>query len=350
MVLKYFKGSIIILFAGLALAMSIVWFQTNSWPLTLQAGFTALLLAVLEISLSFDNAVVNASVIKKMTPLWRHRFLTWGILVAVFGMRLLFPLIIVGFIAHIDPIAAFLLSFSNPVRYAEIMISAHLSVASFGGMFLLMVCIHFFINQDKNTHWISFFEKPLQKISEFKGIEIVLALLVLIVLTGSLTSEDRYTYLISGLWGVVTFLLVHSLADWLAKIDLISDSNAMAASGGFGLFLYLEVLDASFSFDGVIGAFAVTNSLIQIMIGLGIGAVFVRSLTIYFVDKNTIEQFRFLEHGAFYALGALAVLMLLDPFLHIPEWITGLTGGFILIVSVLWSIYIDRKSGAEQNK
>ncbi len=344
MILKYFKTSFLILIAGLVLAMSIVWIQTNSLPLTLQAGFTALLLSVLEISLSFDNAVVNATVIKKMSPIWKQRFLTWGMLIAVFGMRLLFPLIIVALVAHIDPISAFSLSFSDPAKYAEIMTSAHLSVASFGGMFLLMVFIHFFVNKDKNTHWIPFVEKPLQKISEFKGVEIVLGLMILISLSRSLTGENIQTYLFSGLWGVITFLLVHSLAEWLEDMDIINDSKSATATGGFGLFLYLEVLDASFSFDGVIGAFALTNSLIQIMIGLGIGAFFVRSLTIYFVEQNTIEQFQFLEHGAFYALGALAALMLLEPFLHIPEWVTGLTGGAILLASVLWSIYIDRQS------
>lgn len=347
MILKYFKGSFFILLIGLVTAMTIVWWQTESFKLSMQAGFTALLLAVLEISLSFDNAVVNATIIKKMSSIWRQRFLTWGMLIAVFGMRLFFPLMIVTVISHIDPISAFQMSFSDPVRYAEIMKLAHLSVSSFGGMFLLMVFIHFFINEEKENHWIPMIEKPLKKISEFKGVEIVIGLLTLIIIVQCLSGDDVQKYLISGLWGVITFLLVHSLANWLEALELIANKNTITVTGGLGLFLYLEVLDASFSFDGVIGAFALTNSLIQIMIGLSIGAFFVRSLTIYFVEMNTLEQFQFLEHGAFYALGALAVLMLTEPFLHVPEWVTGLTGAFILVSSVLWSIYIDRKSRAE---
>ena len=114
-------------------------------------------------------------------------------------------------------------------------------------------------------------------------------------------------------------------------------------SAGFGMFLYLEILDASFSFDGVIGAFAITQSLIQIMIGLSIGAFFVRSLTLYLVEEETLSQIRFLEHGAFYALGALALMMLLDYFLHLPEWMTGLTGAAILGLSIFWSFHEDRK-------
>ena len=346
MIFKYFTGSFLILLFGIALATGIVWWQTQSISLSLQAGFTALLLAVLEISLSLDNAVVNATVIKKMTPVWRHRFLTWGMLIAVFGMRLLFPLIIVSLVAHIDPVSAFQLSLTQPDQYAQIMSSAHLSVASFGGMFLFMVFIHFFVNAEKENHWISLIEKPMKQISEYKSIELILSLALLILISNSISPDQTITFLNSGLWGIITFLCVHSLADWLEGMDLISDSKSVTASGGFGLFLYLEVLDASFSFDGVIGAFALTNSLVQIMIGLSIGAFFVRSLTIFFVDQSTLDQFQFLEHGAFYALGALAALMLSAPFYHIPEWVTGLTGAVILVASVLWSIYVNRRGRA----
>ena len=114
-------------------------------------------------------------------------------------------------------------------------------------------------------------------------------------------------------------------------------------SSGFGMFLYLEVLDASFSFDGVVGAFALSTDLFVIMTGLSIGAFFVRGLTLYLVEKQTLNQFIFLEHGAFYALGALALFMLLDPFFHFSEWLTALSGASILVMSVVWSIYIDRK-------
>lgn len=347
MILKYFKGSFAVLIIGLLIAMGIAWSQNPHPSFILQTGFTALLLAVLEISLSFDNAVVNATIIKKMTPLWRHRFLTWGILIAVFGMRLLFPLIIVAVMAHINPIEALVLSFSDPVQYAQIMTSAHLSVASFGGFFLFMVFLSFFIHPEKDTHWIGFIEKPMVKVGEFNGAESALALMLLIALTKMIPAENQMAYLISGLWGIITYILVHSLAEWLENLEIVDNANSVVASGGLGLFLYLEVLDASFSFDGVIGAFALTNSLVQIMIGLGIGAFFVRSLTIYFVEQNTLDQFKFLEHGAFYALGALAFLMYTEPFFHAPEWLTGLVGAAILAASVLWSIYIDRKSRAQ---
>ncbi len=343
--LKYIKGSLIITVLGLALAMGFEWHQTASMTAVVSAGLTALILAVLEISLSFDNAVVNATVIRKMDAVWKRRFLTWGILIAVFGMRLIFPLVIVAVVASIGPIEALMMSISEPQKYAEIMTSAHLTVSAFGGMFLYMVFLHYFMNTEKEEHWVKVIEKPLVLISQFKGIELIVAILTLLFITGAMRAEDQMRFLIPGLWGMITYMLVHSFSEFLEKLEIANADTTKKSimSAGFGMFLYLEILDASFSFDGVIGAFAITQSLIQIMIGLSIGAFFVRSLTLYLVEEETLSQIRFLEHGAFYALGALALMMLLDYFLHIPEWMTGLTGAAILGLSIFWSFYEDRK-------
>jgi len=343
---KYIRGSLIIAVIGLSLAMGFEWYQTGSTSHVLQAGLTALILAVLEISLSFDNAVVNATVIKKMDAVWKRRFLTWGILIAVFGMRLVFPLAIVGIIAHINPWEALMMSLNDPAKYAALMTSAHLTVSAFGGMFLFMVFLHFFMNEDKEDHWIHIIEKPLVVFSQYKGVELIVALISLLAITSLMQEADQIRFLIPGLWGMITYMIVHSFSDFLESLELTRDANLLAKktimSAGFGMFMYLEILDASFSFDGVIGAFAITQSLVQIMIGLSIGAFFVRSLTLYLVEKDTLSQIRFLEHGAFYALGALSLMMLLDYFFHLPEWLTGLTGALILAVSILWSFYVDR--------
>ena len=344
---KYIKGSLLFTFIGLITAMGFQYWQTENITSVLVAGWTALILAVLEISLSFDNAVVNATVIRKMDPVWKKRFLTWGILIAVFGMRLIFPVTIVGIVANINPIEAFKLSIQNPARYSELMTSTHLTVAAFGGMFLYMVFLHFFMNEEKEDHWVTFIEKPLVLLSQYKGIELIVALLTLLSITSYLSAEVQKSFLVAGLWGMITYMTVHSFSDWLEEKELMLQTGKSMLSAGFGMFLYLEILDASFSFDGVIGAFAITQSLVQIMIGLSIGAFFVRSLTLYLVEKNTLNQFRFLEHGAFYALGALAMMMLLDSFFHIPEWMTGLTGAIILAFSILWSFHVDRKSRTE---
>lgn len=342
--MHYFKGSIIIAVLGIILAMSVVAFQERNLFLVLQAGLTAVLLAVLEVSLSFDNAVVNATVLKRMNDLWRHRFLTWGMLIAVFGMRLVFPLVIVSVVAHINPFSALMLSFTDPKSYAEMMLSAHVPVSAFGGMFLFMVFIHYFFDDEKETHWIHFIERHMARAAQFKGVELVITLLVLLLLSYSVAEASQQTFLVSGIWGIITFMVVHGLSELLESQQ--AKLTGAAASAGFGLFLYLEILDASFSFDGVVGAFALTNSLVQIMIGLGIGAFFVRSLTIYLVENDTLDHFKYLEHGAFYALGCLAFLMLFDTILHIPEWLTGLSGALILGFSIYWSI----KENGQKNK
>lgn len=346
--LKYFKGSFIITFIGLIMVFGIVYLQDHSIAIATQAIFTAALLSVLEISLSFDNAVVNATVMKRMSEVWKRRFLTWGMLIAVFGMRLFFPLLIVSLIAKVGPIDALMLSIKDPVRYGEIMTSSHVYVSSFGGMFLLMVGISFFFDDEKEEHWFHFIENPLVRAAEYQGITIIIGMLALLIISKFMpTPETEHAFLYSGAWGALVFLLVHGLSAILEEKGGITDGKKVVAASGFGTFMYLEVLDASFSFDGVIGAFALTNSLFIIMIGLGIGAFFVRSLTIYFVEKETVDKFKFLEHGAFYAILFLAGIMLFDPLVHIPEWLTGLGGAIILATSVVASIYAAKSEALD---
>lgn len=341
MVLKYLKIPILSLVLGLAFVGYLSWQQSHSTGQILQSVLTVLLLCILEISLSFDNAVVNASVLRRMSDVWQRRFLFWGILIAVFGMRLLFPLVIVSVVGGFSLFESFMMALREPDRYSEMMKASHLAVASFGGSFLMMVAMHFFYNEEKEIHWIPVIEKPFARASKFRSIELLLGLGFLIGIHFFLPPNLQHTFIISGIWGIVVFMLVHGLSDLLEKASL---ANVKWLSSGFGLFMYLEVLDASFSFDGVVGAFAITHRLIEILIGLGVGAFFVRSLTIYLVEQETLEQFKFLEHGAFYALTALAMFMLFDHFFHFPEWLTALTGAAILTISIFWSIYEDRKS------
>lgn len=342
--MKYFAVPFASLLIGLCLAGYITWNNTASVATVLQILLTVGLLCVLEISLSFDNAVVNATVIEKMDPIWRRRFLTWGIAIAVFGMRFLFPLLIVSVIAHISMYDSLIMSLTKPQEYAKMMLDAHLAVSSFGGAFLLMVCLDYFLSEEKDVHWIQVIEKPVAKMSAFQSVELLLALGVMMAIYINLPEKDQLTFLISYLWGVMTFLIVHGVSALLEGGGL---SHLPFFSSGLGMFLYLEVLDASFSFDGVVGAFAISNQLLIIMIGLGVGAFFVRGLTLYLVERKTLSQFKFLEHGAFYALGFLSMFMLLDSFFHFPEWVTALTGAVILGLSVLWSIKENRNSTAQ---
>jgi uncharacterized protein len=125
-------------------------------------------------------------------------------------------------------------------------------------------------------------------------------------------------------------------------LDKSQETVELAAKGGLGAFLYLEVLDASFSFDGVIGAFALTQNLFLIAIGLGIGAMYVRSMTIMLVERKTLAAFRFLEHGAFWSILILSVIMFAQTLFHIPEVITGLLGAGVIALSLLSSLRYRR--------
>lgn len=333
--LKYFYSSIIFSVVGLAAAAGIGYYYGGTTGAALQALFIAAILSVLEVSISFDNAVVNATVLKDMTPLWQRRFLTWGMLIAVFGMRLVFPLLIVTVMAGIGPIEALKLAAFDPNEYARIMLTAHHEVSAFGGAFLMLVALKYFFDNEKEVHWIQAIEKPLVRLGKLEAAEVGFTLTFIYILSHYVPAEETLPFLYSGLAGVLTFMAVDALGEFL-KVPEAGKADLEKAS--IGMFLYLEVLDASFSFDGVVGAFAITNNLFIIAVGLGIGAMFVRSLTIMMVEKGTLETFKYLEHGAFYAVAALAVIMFLNTVTHIPELVTGLVGAAFIGVSMYSSL------------
>jgi hypothetical protein len=153
---------------------------------------------------------------------------------------------------------------------------------------------------------------------------------------------QKLVVLVSGLWGVLIYVAVDGISSLLEKEEQGSNVGDMVKRGGIGGFLYLEVLDASFSFDGVIGAFAITSDVVIIMLGLAIGAMFVRSMTVFLVEKGTLDEFVYLEHGAHYAIGILALIMLASIKYHIPEIFTGLVGVAFILAS-LWSSVRHRK-------
>ncbi|MBC7138352.1 MAG: DUF475 domain-containing protein [Defluviimonas sp.] len=331
--LGYFRWAFIFTAVGLALGLWLGFASEHTIGGAMKVFFIVCVLAVLEISLSFDNAIVNANKLKEMTPAWQHRFLTWGIVIAVFGMRILFPVLIVVVAAGIGPWQAVVLAASQPGEYAEIMQHAHLPIAAFGGTFLMMVALTFFFDHEKDVHWVHSLEDWASRYSSVRGIEIAVVLVIMLVFSRIVPPAEASVFISSAIWGLLTFLLVEVLGGVLDKNE---EAMSGAARGGLGAFLYLEVLDASFSFDGVIGAFALSQNLFVIAIGLGIGAMYVRSMTIMLVEKGTLAQYRYLEHGAFYAILVLSVIMYVQTIFHVPEVFTGL-GGAALIGIALWS-------------
>jgi uncharacterized protein len=339
---KYFGSSLIWTVLGLIAGGGVGYYYTSTMSAALSAIFVVAVLCVLEISISFDNAIVNATVLGKMTPLWQHRFLTWGMWIAVFGMRLVFPLLIVAVVAHLNPIAALKMAALDPQEYARIMLSVHHEVSAFGGAFLMLVAMKYFFDQGKVVHWIAVIERPLVKLGRLESAEVGIVLVLLFIVSKYVSPEEALPVLYSGIAGILSYLLVEGIGEFLKSPHDMGDTNRLTEKelhrASVGMFLYLEVLDASFSFDGVIGAFAITNNLFIIAIGLGVGALFVRSLTIMMVERGTLHAYAFLEHGAFYAVAALAVMMFLGTVKDIPEWITGSLGAAFIGFSVFSSI------------
>ncbi len=298
--------------------------------LGLHAFVLAAMLSVLEVTLSFDNAVINARVLKRMDEKWQNRFLTWGIWVAVFGTRVVLPIFIVALAAWVSPVIITMLAVKDPVAYGELLLGSHHIISAFGGAFLLMVSLKYFFNKGKDVHWIEIVEERLTRWGRVEAVEIALALCVLLGISYVATGEHVADILTAGIFGIVLFILMEGVTQALG-----ASAKLMEQTGLF-LFLYLNVLDTAFSLDGVVGAFALSSNIFVIATGLGIGAFFVRTITIYLVRKHILEAFIYLEHGAHWAILGLSGAMLASLVIHVPGVLIGGIGLCFILLS-FWS-------------
>lgn len=303
----------------------------------IQAFYIAALLVVLEVTLSFDNAVVNAKILAHMDEKWQRRFLTWGILVAVFGTRFVLPILIVSASVGASPLFIAKLAAFDPNEYGHLLEGARHAISAFGGIFLLMVSLKYFFSVGKDIHWIRSIERFVAGWGKIEAIEIGISLVVLIVLALLMPAEAA-NVLLAGIVGIVLFVVIQGVANSFTK-----DAEKSIGAGSAALFVYLNILDAAFSLDGVVGAFALTNELLLIVVGLGIGAYFVRSLTVYLVRRKTLDALVYLEHGAHWAILALAMAMLASIFVEVPEIITGSVGIIFVGAAYYSSLKLARK-------
>lgn len=304
--------------------------------------YSVLILTALEISLSFDNAIINAKVLGQMPAKWQKIFIFIGLPIAVFGMRLVFPILLVSISSGIDFSSVISLALHKPEQYQSILEHAMPYICSFGGSFLLMVFLNFFLSENEGHHWIPLIEnnRVTQKIRNYNSGYILFAVLIGFVVIYEAESSSQGSLAIAFLLGIIVHESIGLLNSFFDNTSI--NSMDVARNGLMG-FIYLEIIDASFSFDGVVGAFAISTNIIIIMIGLGIGAMFVRSLTIFFVEKKTLAKYIYLEHGAHYAIGFLAFVLLLKIFMHIPEWFSGSIGILILAISFVHSLKTNNK-------
>ena len=334
-----------------------VWFVA-SVLLFLYGGFFALyqgtILSVLELSLSFDNAVVNATILATMALVWRRRFLLWGMIIAVFGVRFVFPILIVYFSTSMGFLDSFNLAVNSPDEYEKIIQNSHHVIMSFGGMFLLMLFLKFIFDENKDTHWVKYIENfatKLSKVGDIKALFIMFLILGItyiapneVVMGDNLVKVDKLEIIVPMVIGVIAFYLLELLKGIMElKTDSNSDLKVTELSGGFISFMYLEIIDMSFSLDGVLGAFAITQNIVIIMLGLGIGAMAVRSLTIFMVEREVVSKYIYLEHGAMWSIGLLSLSMLILIFHHLPPMLITTFAIVPIGLAFIHSIYKNRK-------
>jgi len=327
--MKHFGFSII--FTVVCLGIAAYWGFTHGPNAGIQAMITALtitaILAVMEVSLSFDNAVVNASVLRGWDHFWKMIFLTVGIVIAVFGMRLIFPIVIVAVTADMGMLEVVKMALNDPIHYSEKLMAHHAEIAAFGGAFLMLVFLNFFLDEGKDTHWFKWLEARLANLANVPAMSAFLALIALLIMAANVEEAKRLVVTLAGIWGIVIYIGVQVLSHLLGgEPEIDEEGNAVAH-------------DASGATTGV-----VKSDVVIIMLGLAIGAMFVRSMTIYLVEKGTLDAYIFLEHGAHYAIGALAFIMLASGTgVHVPEVVTGLIGVAFIVWAVIASIQYKKR-------
>lgn len=280
-------------------------------------------LALFEIISSIDNAVVNADVLSTMEKRYRKWFLLWGILVAVFLIRGLLPWLIV-WIANpsLGPIGAFQGTFSNDPEIMKSVEKSSPLLLVAGGIFLLFLFLHWLFLEPKHFGLAGekFFSR--QGVWFFATVSILLS----VIIWYALKKEESMAF--AAALGSSVFFIVHGFREYAQQFErkMLGGKNRLS---NISKLMYLEVLDASFSIDGVVGAFAFTLSVPLIILGNGLGAIVVREFTIKGVDK--IKKYFYLKNGAMYSIFFLGTIMLLKSFgVEIPEYISPLVTFFAI--------------------
>jgi hypothetical protein len=301
------------------------------------------ILVLLEVTFSFDNAVINSKILARMSKFWQQLFLTVGIIFAVFLVRFALPVVIVmisagsGFMEVID------MALNDADRYAVTLHEAAPMINAFGGTFLVMIGINYFLDRQKDVHWLRRIERWLSRFGEYESFKILVMLSVAMLLYATVEPKYQLTVLAASIVGTMLHIALDLFGRYFGRRQ--SKAELLVGMAAFASFMYLNVLDASFSLDGVIGAFAITTDVLLIMAGLGAGALWVRSLTVYLVRTKALGKYRYLEHGAHWAILALGAVMLFKLY-HVepPEWFTGSLGLIFIATAVITSILERRRT------
>jgi len=270
-------------------------------------------LCLFETVSSIDNAIINAEVLSTMRPRYRRWFLVWGILIAVFGVRGILPWLIVWMVTPgLGPLDALTATFSSdPAAMAAVDKSAPMLLMG-GGMFLVLLFFHWLFLEEKN------FGLPGERFIMRQGVWFYAIASVLLTTVTWYAMKRDPMLAFAAVVGSTTFFITHGF-----KQNAEESEKELMHSGRSDIakILYLEVIDATFSIDGVLGAFAFTMSVPLILIGNGLGAFVVRELTVRNVEN--IKRYLYLKNGAMYSILVLGAIMMLDGFgAHIPHWLS----------------------------
>ncbi len=290
----------------------------------LPAIITILGLVVFEVISSIDNAVVNAEVLNTMSAQARRWFLVWGMLFAVFVIRGLLPWAIIWATnPSLGFVGSFFASFSSDPRVSESVEQSAPILLAGGGTFLIFLFFHWLFMEPK--HYGFYGEKffKAQGVWFFAVVSIILSSLV----WSALKVNPLMAF--SIVVGSTAFFITHGFKENAEKGEKRLQGKDNPLSDISKIF-YLEIIDATFSIDGVLGAFAFTLSVPLIIIGSGLGAIVLRKLTISNIE--TVKKYIYLKNGAMYSIFFLGIIMVLDAFgRHIPQWFSPTITVFIVI-------------------
>jgi hypothetical protein len=316
----------------------------------LGAGWAGLLsvvvLTVLEVTFSFDNAVVNSKLLGGMSAWWQRLFMTAGIVVAVFVVRFALPIGIVALTTGLGFGDVVSLAVHDPARYGDELGKAGPLIDAFGGTFLLMIALGFFLDASKDVHWVGWLEKRLAPLGRFDnlGIFAMVVAALAVAFTMPETPAGRFAVLAAAACGIALHVGLDIFGAVVDGDESGPNVKVLVGTAAAVMFVRLEILDASFSFDGVIGAFAITSSVLIIMAGLGAGAMWVRSMTVHLVRAGTLAKYRYLEHGAHWAILFLGLVMLTKLYdVEPPEWATGSIGLVFIVLAVASSMVAEKR-------
>ena len=280
-------------------------------------------LVLFETISSIDNAVINAQVLSTMSERARRWFLIWGLLVAVFLLRGLLPFIIVWVTnPSLGPVETITAAFSSdPKIHEAVELSAPILLIG-GGTFLIFLFFHWLFLEPKKFGLVGERFIQSQGVWFYAIVSIILALIVLFAL------RINPFMAFGAVVGSTAFFITHGFKENAAQAEKSLLTKSQSHSD-LSKILYLEVIDATFSIDGVVGAFAFTLSVPLILLGNGIGAFVVREVTIHNIER--IQKYVYLKNGAMYSILFLGVIMILNSFgSHIPEWFTPIVTAIII--------------------